>query len=408
MKGPRIGIAGAGLSGLCLAQRLVRAGMSVEVYERDPGPDTRTQGYRLRIDAQGQRALAACLAPAHGALLRRLGASHAGTTRLLSPDMLPCDGRRPDSWWAAVRREPDREAEGASDDLSINRLTLRELLCDGLAERIRFGWAVSDVQVFSDGVAVRFGNGECREVDVLVGADGVASTLRKRLMPDLEPDYRGALTIYGKTPLDEKTRMALEPGLLRSTTVVFGDGLTLIVEPMVFARRMPELAAAYAAGCRLSHVEDYVYWAFIGRDDRLGSRLLRGVSPSAELRERIGQATRDWHPHLHALLELADDSSLSARPVLEARSVPRWESGRIAFMGDAIHPMSPAGGLGANTALADAAELGARLCEVRQHGDPAYAVQAYETNMRIRAEVALRASSDAGARLLRVSDASAR
>ena len=48
-------IAGAGLSGLCLAQYLTRAGIDVHVYERDPGPFVRRQGYRIILDRHGLR-----------------------------------------------------------------------------------------------------------------------------------------------------------------------------------------------------------------------------------------------------------------------------------------------------------------------------------------------------------------
>src|SRR5689334_15754691 len=52
-----VAIAGAGLSGLCLAQYLVRAGVDVHVYERDPSPFVRQQGYRIILDHDGLRAL---------------------------------------------------------------------------------------------------------------------------------------------------------------------------------------------------------------------------------------------------------------------------------------------------------------------------------------------------------------
>jgi monoamine oxidase len=59
-----VAIAGAGLSGLCLAQALLRAGFDVQVYERDPSPDARCQGYRITVDEHGTGALQRCL-PSH-------------------------------------------------------------------------------------------------------------------------------------------------------------------------------------------------------------------------------------------------------------------------------------------------------------------------------------------------------
>ena len=56
-----VGIIGAGLGGLALAQSLVRLGIDVRVYERDTSPATRSQGYRITLDKRGIRALEACL-----------------------------------------------------------------------------------------------------------------------------------------------------------------------------------------------------------------------------------------------------------------------------------------------------------------------------------------------------------
>jgi salicylate hydroxylase len=56
-------IIGGGLGGLCLAQGLKKANISVAVYERDRTPDDRLQGYRIHIEAQGNRALHTCLPP---------------------------------------------------------------------------------------------------------------------------------------------------------------------------------------------------------------------------------------------------------------------------------------------------------------------------------------------------------
>src|SRR5882672_5280978 len=56
-------VIGGGIGGLCLAQGLKKAGMSVAVYERDRTLTDRVQGYRVHINPTGSRALHACLPP---------------------------------------------------------------------------------------------------------------------------------------------------------------------------------------------------------------------------------------------------------------------------------------------------------------------------------------------------------
>src|SRR5947209_17483461 len=59
----RVLVIGGGLGGLCLAQGLRKAGISVAVYERDSDPAARAQGYRVHIDTHGEQALRECLPP---------------------------------------------------------------------------------------------------------------------------------------------------------------------------------------------------------------------------------------------------------------------------------------------------------------------------------------------------------
>ena len=59
----QVAIIGGGMGGLCLANGLKKAGISVTVYERDQSPESRPQGYRIHIDPQGSTALHECLPP---------------------------------------------------------------------------------------------------------------------------------------------------------------------------------------------------------------------------------------------------------------------------------------------------------------------------------------------------------
>ena len=102
---------------------------------------------------------------------------------------------------------------------------------------------------------------------------------------------------------------------------------------------------------------------------------------------------------MQTALALADPLSLSVRTVQVTAAMPEWHSERIAFLGDAVHAMSPAG---ANTALVDAASLAAHLA----HSDSAaQALRNYGTELQTRGAAAIRLSRLASERLQQNSEA---
>lgn len=339
-----IGIIGAGPGGLCLAQGLRRFGIHATVFERDATPQARDQGYRLRIDPSGQQALAACLPPAHYRLLCAGSAQNSGESNLWDPQLAPLTSRRPEHWLPSSQRQ----TQEPSGDLGIHRQTLREILLAGLQDQVRFGHTLREFAQTPQGVELQFANGEHVRVDVLIAADGVS----------------------------------------------------LVVEPMRFQAPMAQLAADYAPDCRLSPVDDYLYWACIGSAGRLGGPVR--TEGTAALQARVRHISQGWAPALQTALALADPLSLSVRTVQVTAAMPEWHSERIAFLGDAVHAMSPAGGLGANTALVGAASLAAHLT----HSDSAaQALRNYGTELQTRGAAAIRLSRLASERLMQRDEA---
>ncbi|WP_046156770.1 FAD-dependent oxidoreductase [Chromobacterium vaccinii] len=375
-------IVGGGIGGLCLAQGLERAGIEFEVLEADAGPQVRDQGYRLRIDAMGQRALRQCLPPELFELFRA-SCAVSGPARFVDPQMNPLPGRRPESW------RKNAGAGQANGDLSADRQVLRDILSHGLEARIRWGRRARRFERGGDGVVVHCADGAEHQADLAVAADGLHSPLRRQWLPQAEPEAIGALNLYGKAALG-----GVDPALLDGPTVVFADGFTLVIEPMRFRAPMETLAALHAPDCRLSPAADYVYWALFGRMECLGGTF---EEAGGSLRRRVEDAARGLHPSLSALLARTEPETIKGREVRMASHVPMWPTGRLTALGDAIHAMSPAGGVGANTALADAAMLAACLAE----GDVGQAVARYEAEMRGRAEQALAATRAGTERLLR-------
>jgi 2-polyprenyl-6-methoxyphenol hydroxylase-like FAD-dependent oxidoreductase len=94
------------------------------------------------------------------------------------------------------------------------------------------------------------------------------------------------------------------------------------------------------------------------------------------------------------VLDASDPASMIAASIYGTASVPLWNTGRTTLLGDAIHAMSPAGGLGANTALNDARVLTECLADTDNDKSSLLAsVGRYEEAMRAYGSSALRASN---------------
>ena len=253
--------------GLCLAQGLARAGIAATVFERDRTADSRWQGYRLRIDGDGQQALRQVMTPRQYELFRQ-SCSLGGDDCFIDPQLRALPERKPAHW------RPSAQADDAAErDLSANRQTLREILASGLEGQIRWGHALRGFRETPEGLLLDFeARPEC-EVDVLIAADGVGSAVRRQLIPGGEPDDGGAIVLYGVTPWEALPAEALTPELGQGVCVVFGDGLTAVIEAMRFRAPLPELARRLAPEAALSPLSDYWYWACVARAEDLGGAL---------------------------------------------------------------------------------------------------------------------------------------
>src|ERR1700733_1799574 len=173
----RVLIAGGGLSGLCLAQGLLKAGGSCAVYERDPDL-TRRAGYRITINGDGGNALEQCL-PAD-----------------LYELYLQCSRNTPRRQLSVVINDQCEEIstaphlgppnDGPRPHTAIDRLTLRQILSARLGNVIHVGAAATGWERAGDRGAPRLADRTTAERDVLVGADGVNSVVRRGLVPDAE------------------------------------------------------------------------------------------------------------------------------------------------------------------------------------------------------------------------------
>jgi len=246
---------------------------------------------------------------------------------------------------------------------SVNRQTLREVLAAGLDGRLAFGCELTGYELTGSdlagsqlagrgGVRLHFADGRQAEADLLVGADGVGSAVRRQYLPAAAPADTGKRCVYGTIPLGPGEAYRLPTALRDGFTAVIGGQVGMATGVVRFRHR-PEQAAPW-----LSPAGDYLMWAVAGDGRRFGvaDERLTAMSP-AELHALTARMIRSWHPDLRALhARAAVDETFLVR-IRTSPTVPPWPSSRVTVLGDAIHAMSPARGSGANTALQDAALL---------------------------------------------------
>ena len=368
-------IVGGGLGGLCLAQGLRQAGISVAVYERDTTPAIRRQGYRIHIDARGASGLRACL-PSHLFELFTATASPPGHQITVMNKHL----RK----LRVIGLPKVDTTSPAPFNAGVDRLTLREILLAGLDGIVSFGKEFSHYEQQADGsVQASFADGTVAHGDVLVAADGVNSRLRQQFLPEAAIVDTGTRCIYGKVELSEATRPLIPDFLHHGFTVVVSMRLSMALGLVEFLRSPVEAAAQLAPDVQFHTSGNYLMWSlnalraqFAVSDDELFR--MDGMM----LRQLVLKQIKSWHPNLRALIAASDPAEIFPIAVRVSGLCEPWQSAPVTLLGDAIHAMSPAGGSGANMALLDARMLCETLLSIAHGERPLLqAIHAYEAQM---------------------------
>lgn len=370
--GPQVVVVGGGIGGLCLAQGLRRAGVDVAVYERDRDPASRWEGYRIHVDAAGARSLHACLpAPLWEAFLAT--SAPGGPIGFVTEQL--------DELVEVEESVAHPHASDPSEGhYAVDRRALRRLLLAGLDDVVHFDAEFDAYEHLADGrVAARFADGRRVDADLLVGADGVGSRVRRQYLPDAEPVPAGVVGLAGKVPLTAVTRGWVPAVLQQGMHVVVDPGpgslFTAAYRPPPGAR---EALAAATGRAAPAIDEPYLLAAFVTAPHHVPPDL--DTDDPDALAALVDGLTAGWHPTLRRVLAACDPATRGASAFVVAPAVPAWEPSRVTLLGDAVHAVPATGGLGGNTALRDARRLTQVLAE--GSADLVSAVGAYETDLR--------------------------
>lgn len=375
----RVLIIGAGLGGLTLLHGLRAAGIDAHVYERSPQRGVQPASYGIHLDANGLRALHNSLPPQNWKRIDADGVPAPMIVRFHDP--------RRGVLATIDKRFPENTTDPVTKRRAISRGKLREALLHGTTPLngpiVHWDKAFDRFDATNNGVRAHFADGSHADGDILVGADGSNSRVRRQRLPDLQRQELGITNIAGRLPLTDDIAAALP-------TEYTDGGINNIVP----ARSGWMFLSTWASDDPDHHDEAgnganrYIVWAWAAADDTYppGVHALDGI----QLRKLIVDRVTGWPAPLRTMVEATDPATINTVPLRTMPTLPDWTPSRVTLLGDAIHNMTPMAGIGANTALRDADELRKALTTDE---DPIHAIGSYETAMREYANRALELST---------------
>lgn len=306
--GPAVVIAGAGVAGLTAALCLARIGWRPVVVER--AGDLRQGGYIMGLSGPGYDAAGQL------GILSKLQA--------LSRDI--DENVYFDRHGKELLRLRYREFLGDLPYLVLRRTDLIAVLADLLPDtvQLRLGTTVDKAEDLGDRVRVALSDGDVLEADLLIGADGVRSQMRRRVFGEDERFFSPLGYRFGVYDVTDDLHLGYDflsyvgPGHLAEYYSLPGN----------------RLAAMQVWRSRQS-----------------------GPIPPEDRWDVLSEAAAGAHPEVRAVIDRAKGQ---ARPIVDDLilvDMPAWHTGRIALLGDAAHCLTLVSGQGAGLAMASALVL---------------------------------------------------
>lgn len=321
----RIAIVGAGIGGLTLAIELRRQGFEPQVY--DQTDELREVGAAVALSANATRFLRDRIGIGPG-----LHDSSATVDGLIFRD-----GRDGRELGRVLSGQTYHDRCGAPY-YGVHRASLQELLSGALGhEGLHLGKRLVSIDDSGSAAVLHFADGDTAVADLVIGADGVKSILRRHVVGYDDVQFSGCFGWRGIIA-PEQLDLLPDPAALQFW---LGPGGHLLHYPIGTGDQNFLLVKR--------HYGPWTEQAWVGK---------------SEPGEHIA-AFEGWHPAVVQMISAAPAAErwgLFHRPPLH-----EWSSGRVTLLGDAAHGMVPHHGQGANQSIEDAIVLADCLTDAVAH-----------------------------------------
>ena len=375
---PQVAIIGGGIGGVALAVACYHRGIPFTLFERDNSFDARSQGYGLTLQ-QASKAM-------EGFGIFSLKNKIISTRHVVHTP----EGKIVGEWGMRKWLDPDVKINPRKTNMHIARQSLRASLLEQLVgeQKVNWGHQLIDFKENKENTLdINFQVGDAIKTfkaDLIVGADGIRSAVRKIVIGDEKTPlrYLGCIVILGICPLSAID--VIDRTLLDSATVFQTANGSERIYVMPFD-------------------SDTVMWQLSFPMSELEAKELSAKGQQS-LKEEAQKRTK-WHAPIPQILDATIESQISGYPVYD-REILRQEllekCEKVTLIGDAAHPMSPFKGQGANQALLDALALArgiAKGCKPlsnwREIGIRQRVLSPFESEMVERSAVKVKDSADA-------------
>jgi salicylate hydroxylase len=352
-------IIGAGIAGLTAALAMQTRGLRPRVYEQSP---LLTEvGAGLTVSPNATHVLNAIglerTLPAIGLRPSRGGVKHWRTGELLFD----------------IQRGSEMLERYGAAYYQVHRADLHGALVDLIRatdpDAITLGQRFCGLEQHAGRIAAGFESGLRIDVDLLIGADGARSAVRRELFGAAEPRFTGYIAYRGLVPV-AALPVRQQPMLLEPTSCIsLGPGHT-------FTRYL------IRGGTLVNFV------ALAERDDWREE----GWAIRASVAE-LASEFEGWYEDVQTFIHAAPSGQLFKWALFDRDPLPRWTSGAVTLLGDAAHPMLPFLGQGAAMGIEDAMVLARALVEA---GSLPVALARYEAARQERTSFVMRKSRETG------------
>lgn len=335
----KVVIIGAGMGGLAAACALRQRGIDAKVYERAP--------------SLGEVGAGVQLGPNSVKVMNALGLEKALKARGFQPD-----NKLTLNWDDATVRQSESMREYAarfgSIYITIHRADLHRIFVEHLGEdNIHLGRTCIGTDTVGDTGVARFADGAEVEADIVVGADGIRSIIRKQLFGDEKPRFTNSIAWRCLIDIKHAPEWVGPNGSVRldrnDHVSWYGPNGQVICYPIGDGTKL-NIFAGHSSEAWLDES-----WAI----------------PSS--REELLTAYAGWNSALLGMFEHVDDCFKWG--IFDRDPIPAWTSGRVTLLGDAAHPTMPNLAQGANMAIEDGYVLARNID--RHRSAPELALRSY-------------------------------